>query len=91
MIRWLLRRLVLSLINRRQVDSAGFIRRETGGVVMNEETRKTVLVAYQSRKQEEIRHAFLGEVTTIGMLVHLQAQLLAPFVFVDFCLAAFFQ
>lgn len=70
-------RLVLSLINRRQVHPDGFITGETGGVMMNDETRKALLVAYQERKQEEIRHPFLGEDTTVGMLVHLQALLLA--------------
>jgi len=72
-------RLVLSLINRGQVRAKGFSTTDTGGVWMNDETRKTVLVAYQERKQEQIRHPFLGEMTTIGMLVHLQALLLARF------------
>lgn len=72
-------RLVLSLINRRQLAGDGFVRTETGGVVMDDATRKAVLVAYQERKQEEIRHPFLGEDTTMGMLVHLQALLLARF------------
>ncbi|MEO0250501.1 MAG: type I-C CRISPR-associated endonuclease Cas1c [candidate division WOR-3 bacterium] len=70
-------RLVLSLINRKQVHGKGFVERETGGVVMNDETRKTVLVAYQERKKEEITHPFLEEKSTVGMLVHLQALLLA--------------
>jgi CRISP-associated protein Cas1 len=70
-------RLVLSLINRKQVPENGFERRETGGVYMDDATRKTVLVAYQERKQEEIVHPFLNEKTTVGMLVHLQALLLA--------------
>jgi CRISPR-associated protein Cas1 len=70
-------RLVLSLINRRQVQGSGFVQGETGGVVMDDDTRKTVLVAYQDRKQEEIKHPFLDDETTVGMLVHLQALLLA--------------
>ncbi len=70
-------RLALSLVNRRQVRAAGFEVRETGGVFMTDSTRKTVLVAYQERKKDEIRHPFLGEKTTVGMLVHLQALLLA--------------
>jgi CRISPR-associated protein Cas1 len=70
-------RLVLSLINRRQVNGNGFVRSETGGVIMDDETRKAVLVAYQERKNEELKHPFLGEDTTIGMLVHLQALMLA--------------
>jgi len=72
-------RLVLSLINRRQVQAAGFVKTETGGIMMDDDTRKTVLVAYQERKQEEIAHPFLGERTTVGMLVHLQALLLARY------------
>ncbi len=46
---------------------------------MTDETRKTLLVAYQERKQGEIVHPFLKEKTTIGMLPHLQALLLARF------------
>jgi CRISPR-associated protein Cas1 len=72
-------RLVLSLINRQQVRGGGFTVVENGGVLMTDETRKTVLVAYQERKQEEITHPFLGDRTTVGMLVHLQALLLARF------------
>jgi hypothetical protein len=48
-------------------------------VAMDEGTRKTTLVTYQGRKQEEITHAFLGELATTGMLIHLQALLLARF------------
>lgn len=72
-------RLVLSLINRRQVQGTGFVASESGGIVMDDATRKTIIVAHQERKQEEITHAFLGEVSTVGMLVHLQALLLARF------------
>ncbi len=70
-------RLAVSLVNLRQVCAQGFTRTETGGVVMDDDTRKTVLVAYQKRKQEEIEHPFLGEATTIGLLPFLQAQLLS--------------
>jgi CRISPR-associated protein Cas1 len=72
-------RLALSLINRRQVRPSGFQKSETGGIHMDDATRKTVLVAYQKRKQEEIRHPFLGEKTTVGLLLHLQARLLARY------------
>jgi CRISP-associated protein Cas1 len=72
-------RLALSLINRRQVQAAGFKVAETGGIQMDDATRKTVLVAYQKRKQEELKHPFLGEKTTVGLLLHLQARLLARY------------
>lgn len=70
-------RLVLSLINREQVRKTGFRRSETGAVLMDDETRKTVLVAYQKRKQEEIAHPYLNETVQVGMLFYIQALLLA--------------
>jgi CRISP-associated protein Cas1 len=72
-------RLAVSLVNLRQISGLGFRTMETSGVVMDEETRKTVLVAYQKRKQEEIEHPFLHEKTTVGLLPFLQALLLARF------------
>lgn len=74
---FLVDRLVLSLINRRQVQGSGFRRAPGGGVRMDDATRKAVLVAYQKRKQEELVQPFLGEKTTVGLLPHLQARLLA--------------
>jgi CRISPR-associated protein Cas1 len=72
-------RLVLSLINRRQVGARGFQKTETGAVVMDDATRKEVLVAYQKRKQEEILHPFLKERIAFGMVPHAQALLLARY------------
>jgi len=74
---FLVDRLTLSLVNLRQVQASGFTTAESGGVVMNDETRKTVLVAYQKRKQEELWHPFLEESFHIGLFVHAQAQLMA--------------
>jgi CRISPR-associated protein Cas1 len=76
---FLVDRLTLSLINRGQVKSAGFVCRESGAYEMTEDTRKAVLVAYQKRKQETLTHPFLKETTTVGLLVHLQALLLARY------------
>jgi len=70
-------RLALSLINRQQVKPKGFTRQESGAVEMDDETRKTVLVAWQQRKQEEITHPFLQEKIHLGLLAHVQALLLA--------------
>jgi len=72
-------RLTLSLINLNQVKGKGFKEMESGAVLMDDETRKAVLVAYQTRKQDEIMHPFLGEKITIGLLFHIQALLLARF------------
>jgi CRISP-associated protein Cas1 len=72
-------RLVLTLINRQQVNAKGFQQTETGGVLMDDATRKEVLIAYQKRKQEEILHPFLNEKCAVGLLIHLQARLLARY------------
>ncbi len=70
-------RLALSLINRQQVKPGGFRAEPTGAVLMDDRTRREVLTAYQKRKQETITHPFLGEKVTLGLVVHLQARLLA--------------
>jgi CRISPR-associated protein Cas1 len=70
-------RLTLSLINLCQVQAKGFKKKESGAVWMDDDTRKTVLVSYQKRKQEEIEHPFLKEKMAIGLLPYAQALLMA--------------
>lgn len=70
-------RLALSLINRKQLQAKNFEHKESGAVYLKDKSRKIVLQAWQERKQGEIMHPFLQEKTTIGLLVHLQARLLA--------------
>jgi len=70
-------RLALSIVNRQQVKGKGFNKTETGAIIMDDDTRKQVLVAYQKRKQEEIQHPYLGEKMPIGLLPYVQAMLLA--------------
>jgi len=70
-------RLALSLVNRQQITGRGFRATESGAVLMTDDTRKEVLIAWQKRKQEEIQHPFLGEKVPIGLLAHVQAMLLA--------------
>lgn len=70
-------RLALSLINRRQVGAKGFIQKESGGFLMDDETRKAVLSAWQERKQEEVFHPYLKEKIPFGLIPHAQAMLLS--------------
>lgn len=72
-------RLVLSLINRGQVNSKGFKKSESGAILMKDDTRKIVLEAYQKRKQEEIEHPYLKETVSVGLLFYIQALLLARY------------
>jgi len=73
-------RLVLSLINRRQVGKKGFNKAASGAITMDENTRKTVLVEYQSRKQDKINHPYIDESVPIGLLFFIQANLMARFI-----------
>ena len=72
-------RLVLSLINRKQISKNGFVRQPAGGIVMDDATRKEVITAWQKRKQEEIIHPFLEERVPIGLLPYCQALLMARY------------
>lgn len=73
-------RVVLNLINLRQVTKDDFERRETGEIRISERGRKEVLMAYQKKKDEIIEHPFLGDKTTVGLLPHIQAMLLARYI-----------
>lgn len=70
-------RLVLSLINRRQINPKGFTYTTGGAVTMDSDTRKTVLAEYQKRKQEEVYHPYIEESVQIGLLFFIQANLMA--------------
>lgn len=70
-------RLALTLINRGQLTERDFDLREGPTASLNDDGRRTVLTAYQERKQEEIQHPLLETATPIGLLPHLQARLLA--------------
>ncbi|WP_427788909.1 type I-C CRISPR-associated endonuclease Cas1c [Brevundimonas diminuta] len=70
-------RLMLSLVNRGQLKSADFVHEEAGAVRLSDDARKSVLIAWQERKRETLRHPFMGETVPLGMVAHIQAQLLA--------------
>jgi CRISPR-associated protein Cas1 len=70
-------RLALSLVNRQQLRAKDFATREGGAVMMSDDARKSVLAAWQERKKEERQHPFLEEKAPLGLVPHLQAQMLA--------------
>lgn len=70
-------RLVLALVNRRQVQASDFVIDAAGGVQIDDKARRALLAAYQERKREEVTHPLLGDVVPVGLLPHLQARLLA--------------
>lgn len=72
-------RLALTLINRSQIQPRDFDERDGGAVLLNDDGRKTVIGAYQTRKQENIVHPVLQQSVPCGLLPHIQARLLARY------------
>ncbi len=72
-------RLILSLVNLRQVNAAGFRIQPNGEVEMDDDTRKAFLGAWQKRKKEEILHPFFEESMETGLVYISQARLLARY------------
>jgi CRISP-associated protein Cas1 len=70
-------RLALTLINRGQLVAKDFVLREGGGVLMEPDARKAVVVAYQERKRDEITHPLLAQSVPLGLVPLVQARLLA--------------
>lgn len=72
-------RFVLTMINKRMITSGGFIKKENGAVIMDDDTRKQFLSAWQTKKAETIKHPFLDEKIEWGMVPYVQALLLSRF------------
>lgn len=72
-------RLVLSLINRKQISIKDFLKQGEDGIIMTDSCRKEVIQAWQKRKKEIISHPYLDEKVPIGLLPYAQAMLLARY------------
>lgn len=70
-------RLALTLVNRGQLQARDFVLREGGGVALQPDARKAVVVAFQERKKEEIAHPLLAQSLSLGLIPLVQARLLA--------------
>ncbi|MHB8949100.1 MAG: type I-C CRISPR-associated endonuclease Cas1c [Rhodoferax sp.] len=70
-------RLALTLINRGQLTADDFVLREGGGVLLEPDARKAVVVAYQERKRDEINHPLLAQSVPLGLVPLVQARLMA--------------
>lgn len=73
-------RFVLSMINKRIVNTSGFTRKENGAVIMDDDTRKAFLSNWQQKKQEIITHPYLNEKVEWGVVPFVQAMLLARYI-----------
>lgn len=72
-------RLVLTLINQRQIKPDDFTERPGGAIYLSDTGRKTLLTAYQKRKQQEISHTIINSKIPLGLVPHIQARLLARY------------
>ncbi|MCY3918422.1 MAG: type I-C CRISPR-associated endonuclease Cas1c [Chloroflexi bacterium] len=70
-------RLVLRVINRRQIRAGHFDHMPGGAVSLNEEGRRATLSAYEKRKESAVPHRLLKERIPAGLVPHVQARLLA--------------
>ncbi|MDO5411172.1 MAG: type I-C CRISPR-associated endonuclease Cas1c [Lachnospiraceae bacterium] len=73
-------RFVLTLINKKIIQPDGFVKKENGAVMLDDSSRKIFLSHWQAKKQEVIRHPFLGEKVEWGMVPYVQAMLLARYI-----------
>lgn len=70
-------RLVLRMINRRQIRIEHFEQTPGGAVSLNEAGRRATLAAYQKRKEGPAPHRLLQESVPVGLIPHVQARLMA--------------
>ena len=72
-------RLVLSMINRRQIDKRDFIQQGDDSLIMTDSCKKNIIAAWQKRKKEIVEHPYLKEKIPLGLLPYSQAMLLSRF------------
>lgn len=70
-------RLAITLVNRKQIEIKDFSAREGGAFELKKDSRKAVIAAYQTRKQEVITHPIIGLEFRVGQLMLAQARILA--------------
>ena len=70
-------RLVLSLINRNEISPEQFETTASGAVVMNESARKTIINAYQKKKEVVLNHPYVEKKMHLAILFQTQTRLLA--------------
>lgn len=70
-------RLALSLVNRKQLGASDFVISPGGAVYLTESGRRIVSRAWAERRQETVQHPLLHEQLPWGLVLHVQARLLA--------------
>ncbi|HEY0221227.1 MAG TPA: type I-C CRISPR-associated endonuclease Cas1c [Lactovum miscens] len=72
-------RFVLTLINKKIVTAKDFLKKESGAVILTDDGRRVFFQHWQEKKQEQIKHPFLGKKINWGLVPYVQALLLSRF------------
>lgn len=70
-------RFVITLINKKIIQSEHFAYQKDGATLLNDKGRKLFFSAWQSRKKETLKHPYLNEKLEWGLVPYAQALLLA--------------
>lgn len=70
----------LSLINYGRINKKHFIVKENGATFLNDKGRDTVLEYWNKREHDELQHYYLDKKVKVGLLPHIQAQLLNSYI-----------
>ena len=67
------------LLHRNEITTDQFEVSASGAVIMNESARKTLINAYQKKKEVVINHPYVDKRMHLAILFHTQARLLARY------------
>lgn len=73
-------RLVLTMINLKQINEGDFEKQVSGAVLLNEGGRKKVVKLWQEKKRTVIMHPYLKQKIPLGLLPFVQSNLLAKYI-----------
>jgi len=68
---------VLALVNRRQLKPEGFSKQLGGAILMDDDTRKIFLRAYEERKRTEVKHPHFATTTNYMYAIEMQARIIS--------------
>ncbi len=78
--RCIIERIVLTMINLKQLKPDDFEKQESGAVYLTKDGRKKVITAWQEKKRSTIVHPYLNEKIPLGLIPYVQSMLLAKYV-----------
>ena len=76
-MRGIIERLVLTMINLKQIGPDDFEMQESGAVYLTKDGKRKVLTLWQEKKRSTIEHSYLGQKIPFGLLPFVQSSLLA--------------